>query len=318
MANPNRGASAATTGDLLQQHNEQQQSCVHPFAHCVALLQSISPVDARPLTHTREYREFLKAVERLESAHRQISQWNDANRMMSSVVAADDSLDAEVATSFASFLQHTASDDIVTRVFSFLDCRDLVQAMMTCSRFRELAEQHATERTRAMARGRQLATKMQLLRAQEQIEGIAGTGISDRHVPVPALLPSRRILISQAGDPEYNGVYFCTGSNGNGFVFTKPRSPEQRVTTNNNNESSSSSSDRRSHHRSMHADVALFDSAAESEVAQPGQLLRCIIAKRFSNEVRCVCVCVCVVYMELFVVCVGGLLSYFDVPLTLY
>ena len=39
----------------------------------------------------------------------------------------------------------------------------------------------------------------------------------------------RRIKVSGAGDPEFNGIYFCTGCNGNGFLFTKPRTPERRV-----------------------------------------------------------------------------------------
>jgi hypothetical protein len=253
------------------QSRSEQAAFEYQFAplSCVALLQSISPGDAKLLKHTREYRDFVKAAERLQSAHRQISQWNK-NRMTEGT---DPNASFDMTDFYVSFLQDTTTDDIINRVFDCLECRDLVSAMMTCSRFRELAVQNAAERTKVMTKGRQLTTTMQLLRAQEQIEGIAGIGITDRHVPVPTLLLTRRVLVTASGDPEYNGVYFCTGSNGNGFVFTKPRSPEQRVTV----------SDQRPH-RSLQADVAFFDSS-ESEVAQPGQLLRCIIAKRFSNEV---------------------------------
>jgi hypothetical protein len=59
---------------------------------------------------------------------------------------------------------------------------------------------------------------MQLLRAKEQIEGV-GSGIDENHVRVPILLLSRRMLVTDAGDPEYDGIYFCTGCNGNGFVL---------------------------------------------------------------------------------------------------
>jgi len=48
------------------------------------------------------------------------------------------------------------------------------------------------------------------------------------NVPVPTLLPGRRVLVTNAGDPEYNGVYYCTDCNGNGFVFAKPRFSSHR------------------------------------------------------------------------------------------
>lgn len=252
---------------LLGERCQKQQIIQRndPFDCCLTLLQSISTEDANILKHTREYHDFQNVVERLVSAHRQISQWNESDQMLVGCVEPSDFL--------MSFLQHTATDDIVNRVFDFLECRDLIHTMRTCSRFRELAERHATERTKNLASGRQLATAMQLLRAQEQIEGVAGMGISDRHVRVPALLLPRRILLTESGDTEYNGVYFCTGSNGNGYVFTKPRSPAQRLVASN-----------QTSHRRLQDDSAVFDEA-ETEMTQPGQLLRCIIAKRFSGEV---------------------------------
>ena len=35
------------------------------------------------------------------------------------------------------------------------------------------------------------------------------------HVPVPTLLPGRRVLVEHADDPEFNGVYYATDANGN-------------------------------------------------------------------------------------------------------
>lgn len=72
-----------------------------------------------------------------------------------------------------------------------------------------------------------------MLRAQEQIDGVGPREEAGPFVPIPMLGLRRRIKVSGAGDPEYNGIYFCTGSNGNGFLFTKPRSPERRVRVRN-------------------------------------------------------------------------------------
>jgi len=74
---------------------------------------------------------------------------------------------------------------------------------------------------------------MKMLRAQEQIDGVGPREEAGPFVPIPMLGLRRRIKVSGAGDPEYNGIYFCTGSNGNGFLFTKPRSPERRVRVRN-------------------------------------------------------------------------------------
>jgi hypothetical protein len=59
--------------------------------------------------------------------------------------------------------------------------------------------------------------------AGDEQDALTRSSSIDFSVPVPTLLPSRRILVTNAGDPEYNGVYYCTDCNGNGFVFTKPR-----------------------------------------------------------------------------------------------
>ena len=151
-----------------------------------------------------------------------------------------------------------AGDDILLRVFEFLECQSLVASTRTCSRFRELADRSAVRRVQHIAKERQLSTSMMLLRAKEQMEGIAIDAAC--HVSVPTLLLSRRVRVSNSGDPDYNGIFYCTGSSANGYVFSKPREPLQRV---------------------------IVDlSKDESEAAEPGKLLRCIIEKRFSSEVR--------------------------------
>lgn len=127
-----------------------------------------------------------------------------------------------------SFLQHLAVDDVLLRVFEFIDCSSLVRTGTTCHRFRELATRSAEQRTQRLADGRLLRSAMRMLRAQEQIEGV-GPREGATVVPIPMLGLRRRVRVAGAGDPEYNGIYFCTGSNGNGFLFTKPRSPERRV-----------------------------------------------------------------------------------------
>jgi hypothetical protein len=230
-------------------------------------LQSLSEENVRGIQRTREYREFLVACERLANAHRKVSAWNGHFTAGEDGSLDLDSLDAQ---SDFSFMQYMAADDILLRVFEFLECQSLVASARTCSRFRELADRSAARRVQYIAKERQLGNNMMLLRAKEQIEGIAID--ASCHVAVPALLLRRRVRVSNAGDPDYNGIFYCTGSNGNGFVFTKPRQPLQRV-------------DRQSR-GSLSDDVILDLSRDESEVAQPGKLLRCIIAKRFSNEVR--------------------------------
>mmetsp|Transcript_36708 Transcript_36708/g.77031 ORF Transcript_36708/g.77031 Transcript_36708/m.77031 type:complete len:520 (-) Transcript_36708:276-1835(-) len=128
-----------------------------------------------------------------------------------------------------SFLQHLAVDDVLLRIFEFIDCSSLVRTGTSCHRFRELTTRSAEQRTQRLADGRLLRSAMKMLRAQEQIEGVGPREEAGPFVPIPMLGLPRRVKVVGAGDPEYNGIYFCTGSNGNGFLFTKPRSPERRV-----------------------------------------------------------------------------------------
>ncbi|KAL3806111.1 hypothetical protein ACHAXA_010709 [Cyclostephanos tholiformis] len=130
-----------------------------------------------------------------------------------------------------SFLQHLAVDDVLLRVLDYLDCSSLVRTGATCHRFRELSNRSAEQRShRLYADGRLLRGSMRMLRALEQIDGVGQRGGNiGPFVPIPMLGLGRRVRVVGAGDPEYDGVYFCTGCNGNGFLFTKPRWPERRV-----------------------------------------------------------------------------------------
>jgi len=131
-----------------------------------------------------------------------------------------------------SFLQHLAVDDVLLRIFEFIDCSSLVRTGTTCHRFRELTTRSAEQRTHHLAaNGRLLRSAVCMLRAQEQIDGIGPREGWGPFVPIPMLGLTRRIRVSGAGDAEYDGIYFCTGCNGNGFLFTKPRYPQQRVRT---------------------------------------------------------------------------------------
>ena len=158
------------------------------------------------------------------------------------------------------------TDDIILRILEFLRCKCLIQTSLTCSKFHQLVKKSATQRTYDIATARQLGNVMQLLRAKEQIyyvdsesvenqqedatedDGDVMSDVDDEQnsiatnialsriidcsvVPVPTLLPGRRVLVTNAGDPEYNGVYYCTDCNGNGFVFTKPRFSSQHSMT---------------------------------------------------------------------------------------
>jgi hypothetical protein len=252
MANLGEGSSAipAKDHDNSSRHAESGSLAEEELGKRGRWLLSVSRENARGIQYTREYREFLVACQKLELAHRSLD--------------LDSTLDAQ---SENSFLQYMAGDDILLRVFEFLECQSLVASTHTCSRFRELADRSAARRVRHIAKERQLSNNMMLLRAKEQMEGIAIDAVC--HVNVPTLLLSRRVRVSNSGDPDYNGIFYCTGSSGNGFVFSKPREPLQRV------ESQSC--------QSLSEDGLSRD---ESEAAEPGKLLRCIIEKRFSSEVR--------------------------------
>ncbi len=263
-------------------------------------LQSIPRDDVIALQQTLEYQNFLIAFDKLGQAHRKVVGMNRSLMSLedSTSVSTYHPLQGSLFASSFSFLQHLAVDDVILRVFEFLECHSLIRLSRTCSRFRELAYRSATQRTIGVANARQLNNVMKLLRAKEQIDGVSNN-IHDSHVRVPMLGLSRRIYVTEAGDPEYNGVYYCTGNSGNGFVFTKPRYPERRI------QALAGTGETRPDHPMLPAirrrsglpgqqqggddndDDNYNQEGLENEIAKPGQILRCIIAKRFSREVRC-------------------------------
>lgn len=203
----NHGSHSHPIGSLPRS-TSAVNSHADQLERCGTWLSSIPRDDVSVLRGTQEYSDFLRAFERLGQAHRRVI---SSNRNL-----------PEVAPSYWSisnnFLQYLTADDVILRIFEFLECKSLIRMAFACSRFRQLAYKSATQRTCDVMSTRKLQNVMQLLRAKEQIEGV-GIGIDDNHVRVPILLLNRRLLVADAGDPEYNGIYFCTGCNGNGFVL---------------------------------------------------------------------------------------------------
>lgn len=254
------GSSCSHTDVKVSYNDESLHSC----NQVGNWLLSLSSDNAEEIQQSSEYQEFVQLVAKIQLARRSLELFsrNDS-------IVVDDKDKKK-----SSFLQCSSAEDIILKIFEFLDSKDLVQTMKSCSRLYLLGQQSARLRTRNLAISRQLDGVMQLLRAQEQIQGIRTT-VDEKYVRIPMLLLSRRVVVTNARDTEYNGVYFCTGTNGNGFVFTKPRYLEGRL--NRVYIASSSRGD------PSNSDV---DNPDEDEVTKPCHLLRCIIAKRFSDEVR--------------------------------
>ena len=213
-----------------------------------------------------------------------------------------------------SFLQHLAVDDVLLRIFEFIDCSSLIHTGETCDRFRQLTNRSAEQRTHRLVHGRLLRSAMKMLRAQEQIEGIGQREGTGPFVQIPMLGLPRRVKVTNSGDPEFNGVYFCTGCNGNGFLFTKPRNPERRVLNPPqpfNMRQLADGIDNNNENQNAVGVVGLVDNNEDGAAGGQRQdnavdvlygdepdrsrLLRCVIAKRFSNEVsesrQSICVC---------------------------
>ena len=325
---------------------------------CGRWLMSIPRDDVVALQSTSEYRDFLIAFERLGEAHlreaacerRHLLETEDATLLASSGLVTGASNEPvnipsvnvlavhpftryppyslSVAESARrrhfSFLQHLAVDDVLLRVFEFIDCSSLVKTGTTCHRFHELTTRSAEQRVVSLTDGRLLRSAMKMLRAQEQIDGVNVIEESGRYVPIPMLGLRRRVKVSGAGDAEFNGIYFCTGSNGNGFLFTKPRVPERRV--NGGNRSFRQTVVGQAPHARAQLQRPIELEGIENPVREPwvanavvmdeadneeddndqrdggvdvlfgdepnrSRLLRCVISKRFSNEVRSLCSC---------------------------
>lgn len=258
-------------------------------------LLSIPRDDIPSLIQTTEYKSFIKAFQSLEQAHCKTTLQNQKKSYL------DDSP--------ASFLQHMALDDIILRIFEFLPCSTLVRTSETCHRFHILSKRSAKQRTMHMEGSFYLESEMKLLRAKEQIEGIRPD-----HKPVvkvPLLGLQKRIFVTGSGDKEFNGIYFCTGSNGNGFLFTKPRNQDawrqdlrqdlmdmevDQDDENTNNVEGDLGDD-------IFPRIGMLQQGAGDNrvVNEEGDEMypflyqerspRCIIAKRFSNEVSVYAVC---------------------------
>ena len=155
-----------------------------------------------------------------------------------------------------------SADEIWFRVLDYLDCFSLVKVMQTCRRAHDLCISHATQRTRMFRQERSL-NPLQLVRAQEQCLDINSHGPP---VPIPSLLLPHPVVVTGAGDSDFNGVYYCTGCNGNGYYFTKPRNQNQ-VSQMMTNEYQTGDE--------THEDLTFTNNPRQ---------LRCILAKRFSGE----------------------------------
>lgn len=318
-------------------------------------LLSIPRDDIPTLTQTSEYKSFIEAFQNLEQAHRK-SQTIIQNQRKSQLGLQGEgggNGGGNGGTRSVSFLQHMALDDIVLRIFEFLPCATLVRTSETCHRFHILSKRSAKQRTVHMEGHFYLQSEMKLLRAKEQIEGI----LPDRKpvVRVPLLGLQRRIYVTGSGDEEFNGIYFCTGSNGNGFLFSKPRDADEwtrqdmmemererdmeidvnvngdgdldldvnGVNRNNNvhlpaglghdmhmNMNMNMNIHMQRIHN-MHRNIGMTEPRAanireindEGEetypLLYPGRVPRCIIGKRFSNEVRYTSMCCTSVYLML-------------------
>mmetsp|Transcript_6289 Transcript_6289/g.9217 ORF Transcript_6289/g.9217 Transcript_6289/m.9217 type:complete len:345 (+) Transcript_6289:96-1130(+) len=229
-------------------------------------LVSIPRDDALVLQQTFEYHQFKATFDRLCQAHQRVIR---QNRNLNS--------NHETRPTSYSFLQQLLIDDVVVRIFEFLECSVLCRVSSTCHRLRDLAQKSAQQRSSALSQSRTLSTPMQMLRAQEQIDGVMAE--IPPFVRVPALGLKLRVLVTNAGDDEYNGIYFCTQVNGNGYVFTKPR-------LHNNYHAHRSSNTGEGVGRADQTTTASINRTQLSSKNSMRQhrILRCVIAKRFSEQ----------------------------------
>ena len=118
-------------------------------------LLSLSPEETQLLLHTREFRELQQAAQNLESVHRHIQIWpvaetvRDHEPATGMICEADNTSrrpTEQVATTeqkqfgrnlltrhgTCSFMQHLVSDEILMRIFGFVECQTLVRLSSTC------------------------------------------------------------------------------------------------------------------------------------------------------------------------------------------
>ena len=227
--------------------------------HFIHWLDGINRSEIPDLQQTNEYNAFINAFQVLEQAHR------------------------KAACSIKGVGLGDISDSIVLRICEFLNCFHLVALSETSSRLHSLCNLSAKQRTSIMNESFYLHSYMKLLRAKEQAEGISPNNVSVR---VPLFGLEKKIIVSECGDPEFNGIYYCTGSNGNGFLFSKPRfigdwQGEKYIRMNDgrNQGRTRVGNDRMNHSVTVSIDdEEIFPSNGND------RFLRCIISKRYSNE----------------------------------
>ena len=226
--------------------------------HIIHWLDGINRSEIPDLQKTDEYNAFIKAFQVLEQAHRKAA-------CTSRQIGLDD-----------------ISESIVLRICEFLNCFHLVSLSKASSRLHSLCNVSAKQRTSLMNESFYLHSFMKLLRAKEQAEGFLPNNVSVR---VPLFGLEKRIIVSKCGDPEFNGVYYCTGSNGNGFLFSKPRfigdwQGEKYLRA--------AAGNRRRTRIGNDADINTETVFIHDEEIFPSsdqdRLLRCIISKRYSND----------------------------------
>ena len=233
-------------------------------------LEGIPRADIAALRQTQEYSNFINAFQMLEQAHRNVTYTVREIRL-------DDQSE--------SILECISDDDVVLRICEFLNCLHLVSLSKTCSHFYTLCNLSAKQRTAHLIEHFNLESSMKLLRAKEQAEGISPQSVSVR---VPLLGLQKRVLVRDSGDPDYNGIYHCTGSNGNGFVFSKPKFDGNRDGYFVSDRDIRVTNTRR---RRSNSNIGSHPGAVSShgEEVFPSQtrdrFLRCLISKRFSNSV---------------------------------
>ena len=222
-------------------------------------LLSISAAEDQHLQETPAYRDVVRAIHNLQRRYLQQRLEQDVGHY-------------SITSNGRCFLQREAAEEILDFILNFLEARSLACLAATCARFRILVPRHATQRAQAQQQQdqeiRQLSNPIQLVRVYEQIRGLFPF---HPHVRLPVLLLHRPILLTDCGDEEYNGVYFCTRINGNGFVFTKPRTlvpPLSQSVT-----------------RFPTHDFDMLDPARPTKQSESaGYQLQCIISKRFSSD----------------------------------
>ena len=111
------------------------------------------------------------------------------------------------------------SDEIIARIFGFLDVHTLTRVTRTSKRMKTIVDNSIQDRMPRNELTRRLAMNLENLRAEEQRKSILAP--PNFTVRMPALLLPKRVWVTGCGSADANGIYYCTGVNGNGYVFTK-------------------------------------------------------------------------------------------------